>query len=67
MYQARYDAFFGLILKGNGKGGFKTLIPTDTGLMLEGDIRDIKQVKTTAGILYLVARNNDKLQVFKKL
>jgi hypothetical protein len=67
MYQARYDAFFGLILKGNGKGGFTTLIPTDTGLMLEGDIRDIKQVKTTAGILYLVARNNDKLQVFKKL
>ena len=67
MYQARYDAFFGLILKGNGKGGFKTLIPTDTGLLLEGDIRDIKQVKTTAGILYLVARNNDKLQVFKKL
>lgn len=67
MYQARYDAFFGLILKGNGKGGFNPLIPTDTGLMLEGDIRDIKQVKTTAGILYLVARNNDKLQVFKKL
>jgi hypothetical protein len=51
----------------NGKGGFKTLIPTDTGLLLEGDIRDIKQVKTTTGILYLVARNNDKLQVFKKL
>ncbi|MEY3957218.1 MAG: hypothetical protein RLZ73_1674, partial [Bacteroidota bacterium] len=67
MYQARYDAFFGLILKGNGKGGFKPLIPTDTGLMFEGDIRDIKQVKTTSGILYLVARNNDKLQVFKKL
>jgi hypothetical protein len=67
MYQARYDAFFGLILKGNGKGGFSPLIPTDTGLMLEGDIRDIKQVKTAAGILYLVSRNNDKLQVFKKL
>ena len=66
MYQARYDAFFGLILQGNGKGGFRPLIPTDTGLMLEGDIRDIKQVKTKAGILYLVARNNDKLQVFKK-
>jgi hypothetical protein len=43
------------------------LIPTDTGLLLEGDIRDIKQVKTPSGILYLVARNNDKLQVFKKL
>lgn len=67
MYQARYDAFFGLILAGNGRGDFKALIPTDTGLLLEGDIRDIKQIKTAKGILYLVSRNNDQLQVFKKL
>ncbi len=67
MYQARYDAFFGLILKGNGKGGFKALIPTDTGFLQEGDVRDIKTVRTPKGPLYFVTRNSDHLQVFKKL
>jgi hypothetical protein len=67
MYQARYDAFFGLILKGNGKGGFKALIPTDTGFLQEGDVRDIKTVRTPKGLLYFVTRNSDHLQVFKKL
>jgi len=46
MYQARYDAFFGLILKGDGKGHFKALVPTDTGFLQEGDVRDIKTVRT---------------------
>ena len=67
MYQARYDAFFGLILKGDGKGGFKALVPTDTGFLQEGDVRDIKIVHTPKGPLYFVTRNSDHLQVFKKL
>ena len=67
MYQARYDAFFGLILKGNGKGGFKALVPTDTGFLQEGDVRDIKIVQTPKGPLYFVTRNADHMQVFKKL
>jgi hypothetical protein len=67
MYQARYDAFFGLILKGDGKGGFKALIPTDTGFLQEGDVRDIKIVQTPKGPLYFVTRNSDRMQVFKKL
>ena len=67
MYQARYDAFFGLILKGDGKGGFKALVPTDTGFLQEGDVRDIKIVHTPKGPLYFVTRNSDRLQVFKKL
>ncbi len=67
MYQARYDAFFGLILKGNGKGGFKALVPTDTGFLQEGDVRDIKIVQTPKGPLYFVTRNADRMQVFKKL
>ena len=67
MYQARYDAFFGLILKGDGKGGFKALVPTDTGFLQEGDVRDIKIVQTPKGPLYFVTRNADRMQVFKKL
>lgn len=67
MYQARYDAFFGLILKGDGKGHFKALIPTDTGLLFDGDVRDIKTVRTPKGPLYFVSRNNDHMQLFRKI
>ena len=66
MYQARYDAFFGLILKGDGKGHFKALVPTDTGFLQEGDVRDIKTVRTPKGPLYFVTRNNDYIQLFRK-
>jgi hypothetical protein len=67
MYQARYDAFFGLILKGNGKGRFEASVPTDNGLLMEGDVRDIKTLKTPKIKLYFVTRNNDKMQIFKKI
>jgi len=67
MYQARYDAFFGLILKGNGKGGFSPMIPTETGFLQDGDVRDIKIVQTPKGPLYFVTRNSASIQIFKRL
>ena len=66
MYQARYDASYGLILKSDGKGNFKTIIPTKSGLMLEGEIRDIQKITVNKLPYYLVARNNNSLQIFKK-
>ena len=72
MYQAQYDASYGLILKGNGKGNgssprFKAIVPTDSGFLQEGDVRDIKIVNTPKGKLYFVVRNNAKMQVFKRI
>ena len=67
MYQARYDASFGLILKNDEKGNFTATLPTDHGFILEGDIRDIKSINILKNKAYLVARNNDKLMVFKRL
>ncbi len=66
MYQARYDASYGLILKSDGKGNFKTIIPTQSGLILEGEIRDIQKIMLNKLPYYLIARNNNNLQVFKK-
>lgn len=66
MYQARYDASYGLILKSDGKGNFKTIIPTKSGLMLEGEIRDIQKIIFNKLPYYLIARNNNSLQTFKK-
>ncbi|WP_345242933.1 VCBS repeat-containing protein [Nibrella saemangeumensis] len=66
-YQGRYDANYGLILRNNGKGGFSALSPADSGFWLDGEIRDIKPVRTPAGPLWLVARNGAPLQVFQTL
>lgn len=66
-YQGRYDASYGLILKGNGKGAFKPVLPTLSGFLLNGEVRDIKSLKIAGGEIFLVATNNAPLQVFKKL
>ena len=65
MYQARYDASYGLILKSDRKGGFKAINPMQSGLMLEGEIRDIQKIMISKLPYYLIARNNKSLQVFK--
>lgn len=66
MYQARYDGSYGLILKSDGKGNFKSIIPTQSGLLLNDEVRDIKKVTVNKLPYYLIARNNLPLQVFKK-
>lgn len=66
MYQARYDASYSLILKSDGKGNFKTILPTKSGLLLEGEVRDIQKIVVNKLPYYLIARNNNSLQVFKK-
>ncbi len=66
-YQGRYDASYGLMLKGNGKGTFKPVLPTVSGFLLNGEVRDIKSLKTAGGEIFLVATNNAPLQVFKRL
>jgi ASPIC and UnbV./FG-GAP repeat. len=63
----RYDASYGAFLAGDGHGNFSFIPPKTSGLHLDGEIRDFKQVKTSAGKILVVARSNDSLQVFKVL
>jgi len=63
-YQGRYDASYGLILKNSSKG-FSSLSPTQTGFILNGEIRDIKSVKTGRGNIIIVSRNSQTPQVFE--
>src|SRR5690606_33778163 len=44
-YQARYDASFGLILINKGKGKFEELLPTESGMLLDGEVRDLKPIQ----------------------
>jgi hypothetical protein len=61
----RSDASYGLVLKGDGKGG---LAPVDiilSGLVLDGDVRYMKMIKVkNKGRVLLVAPNDSKLKTF---
>jgi len=61
----RYDASYGAMLEGDGHGGFRFVPARTSGLHLDGEIRDIKAVKTIDGSILVVARNNEPVQVFK--
>ncbi len=60
----RYDASYGLLLAGNGKGGFDPVRPVASGLILDGDVKDIKIISTNKQDILLAAVNDDKLKAF---
>ena len=47
----RYDASYGAMLTGDGKGGFKYVPAKTSGLHLDGEIRDFREVKTSKGYI----------------
>ncbi len=62
----RYDASYGALLLGDGHGDFTYMPPRLSGFHLDGEVRDIKQIKTLKGKIIVVARSNDPVQVFKE-
>jgi hypothetical protein len=63
----RYDASYGSLLLGDGRGHFTTVPARESGLRLKGEIRDLMTVNTPGGTILFAARSNDPLQVFKVL
>ena len=61
----RYDASYGLFLKGNGKGLFTPMQPAVTGFILDGDVRSIKLINNKSKKNILVGFNNDKAKYFQ--
>ena len=63
----RYDAGYGVILLGDGKGTFESITSQESGLIVKGQGRDIKSLLTAAKKKrFLIARNNDSVKVFEK-
>ena len=61
----QYDANYGLVLEGKGKGQFVVRKPKDSGFFTKGQVRKMKQVSGANGQAYFIlAKNKDKLQVF---
>ena len=62
-----YDASFGTVLIGDGKGGFQAMDQISTGLKVRGEVRDIVELEASDGTsLFLWARNNDGVVIFRK-
>jgi hypothetical protein len=61
----RYDASYGLLLRGDGKGGFTAVDMERSDFVIDGQVRDIKSLRAANGTsLIVVARNNDKVMLF---
>jgi enediyne biosynthesis protein E4 len=62
----RYDAFIGLLLAGNGKGGFTPVPGRESGFFADGDAKAMAELSLSNGnSLILIARNSDSLKVLK--
>jgi enediyne biosynthesis protein E4 len=65
-YEGRYDAGYGNVLLNQRSGFFKMPGGLQTGLMLDGEVRDIKIIKTiNGGSMIAFARNNNSIQFYK--
>jgi hypothetical protein len=60
-----YDASYGLLLKGDGKGGFRAVSSAEAGFVLKGAVRDIVQLQTHTKKIVLVGMNNDQLRIME--
>jgi enediyne biosynthesis protein E4 len=58
-----FDASTGILLRGDGKGSFFSVKREESGLMVRGDVRDLKELNTGRKSIFLISKNNGKLQV----
>ncbi|MDG2061956.1 MAG: hypothetical protein P8J67_00080, partial [Flavobacteriaceae bacterium] len=58
-------ASYGLWLKGDGKGGFRSQSPRESGLVMRGDVRNIKTIQVGQEIHLIIAKNDEAIQQIK--
>ncbi|MEM6700558.1 MAG: VCBS repeat-containing protein, partial [Bacteroidota bacterium] len=61
----RYDASYGLLLKGDGKGNFEVLTSKASGFQVDGEVRDLEVIEVKGRQYVLVARNSDSIVSFE--
>lgn len=62
----RYDASYGLLLKGNGKGNWLPVPHINDGIFIKGDVKDMKLIKNAHGDdLILVGINDERMQILR--
>ncbi len=61
----RYDASYGLLLKGTGGGNFEVLRSKDSGLSLNGQVRDLVVMDVSGNWYIFVSKSGAALEVFQ--
>ena len=61
----KFDAGRGAVLMNAGKGGFNLLAAEESGVEINGQVRDIREIHTPAGSEYLFLRNDLKPVLFR--
>ena len=62
----RYDASKGIYLLGDGRGGFRAMKASESGLMVRGEVRDMAHLSWNADAdLIIFVKNNSSIQVYK--
>ncbi len=62
----RFDGGVGVVLKGDGRGGFVALSPAQAGVVATGEVRAAALLADPAGLRVVVARNEGSLLLFEK-
>jgi hypothetical protein len=66
--RGRYDASYGLLLRGDGTGRFETVDLESSNLLIEGQVRHMALVRRAGGgRAIVVARNDDRPQILRPL
>ena len=61
-----FEADKGLLLLGDGKGNYKEVPNNKSGLFINGEVRDIAQIRLASGKdLMLLPLNNDSLRLYQ--
>jgi len=62
-----YDASYGLLLKGDGKGNFKAISAEQSGILVKGQVRNITPVKAGKKNLIIFSMNNEAPKIFETI
>jgi hypothetical protein len=65
VFAGRYDAFTGLVLIGDGKGGFQVSSSSHSGFNVRGDSKALGRLTLEMSDLFIATRNSDSLSVFR--
>ncbi|HEY9045107.1 MAG TPA: VCBS repeat-containing protein [Ohtaekwangia sp.] len=58
---SRYDASYGLLLTGDGKGNFHALPSIQSGFSVKGETRALRKLTVKGRSYYIAVRNNDTI------
>jgi enediyne biosynthesis protein E4 len=68
VFTGRYDAMIGLMLKGDGKGGFRPLKVSETGFFVDGDAKGLAEFYNSNNEKRIIAvQNRDSVRVFSNV